>query len=399
MAGFQIDRVRIKNYRSIGSCDVRLGPLTFLVGPNGSGKSNFIDALRLVADSLRTSLDHALRDRGGISEVRRRSTGHPRNFFVKLNFTASDLAGIYSFEIASREGGSYSLTREECRVDYLDMEHPNAWYKVDRGTVESSEVILPKVSDDRLLLVALSGNPMFRPIFDGLSSMGFYNLNPDSIRELQSPDAGDLLLRDGANVASVLGRLKARYPNAKERIESYLSTVVPGIVSVDRISLGPKETLEFRQNIQGGNHSWRFSAASMSDGTLRALGVLVALFQAPTSASGLPLIAIEEPEVALHPAAADVLRDALFEARETRQVLASSHSPELLDSPEVDTDQIIAVTSEEGTTYLARPDKAGVQALREHLYTAGELLRMNQLVPDEEAIEDAKQMKLFEAQN
>jgi predicted ATPase len=137
----------------------------------------------------------------------------------------------------------------------------------------------------------------------------------------------------------------------------------------------------------------------MSDGTLRALGVLVALFQVPTTASSLPLIAIEEPEVALHPAAADVLRDALLEAGETRQVLASSHSPELLDSPEVEPDQIIAVTADEGTTYLARPDRAGMQALKEHLYTAGELLRMNQLIPDEEAVSEAKQMKLFEASN
>ncbi len=58
--------VRLKNYKSIGACDVELGPLTFLIGPNGSGKSNFLDALRFVADGLRNSLDHALRDRGGI---------------------------------------------------------------------------------------------------------------------------------------------------------------------------------------------------------------------------------------------------------------------------------------------------------------------------------------------
>src|SRR3954468_7995627 len=60
-------RVVLSNYRSIAACDVRLGPLRFLVGPNGSGKSNFLDALRFVADSLQTSVDHALRERGGIA--------------------------------------------------------------------------------------------------------------------------------------------------------------------------------------------------------------------------------------------------------------------------------------------------------------------------------------------
>ena len=60
-----VRRVKLRNYKSIGRCDVELGPLTVLVGHNGSGKSNFLDALAFVSDSLRTSLDHALRERGG----------------------------------------------------------------------------------------------------------------------------------------------------------------------------------------------------------------------------------------------------------------------------------------------------------------------------------------------
>jgi len=65
-------RVALKNFKSLAACDMRLGPLTFLVGPNGAGISNFLDALRSVTDSLRTSLEHALRERGGINEVCRR---------------------------------------------------------------------------------------------------------------------------------------------------------------------------------------------------------------------------------------------------------------------------------------------------------------------------------------
>jgi predicted ATPase len=78
-------RVALRNYRSIQRCDVTLEPLTFLVGPNGSGKSNFLDALRLSAEGLRGTLEQALRERGGIAEVRRRSTGHPTDFAVSLS--------------------------------------------------------------------------------------------------------------------------------------------------------------------------------------------------------------------------------------------------------------------------------------------------------------------------
>ena len=76
-----LHRIVLRNYKSIGNCDVRLGALTYLVGANGSGKSNFLDALHLVRDALSGSLDNALNERGGLTEVRRRSSGHPTDKF------------------------------------------------------------------------------------------------------------------------------------------------------------------------------------------------------------------------------------------------------------------------------------------------------------------------------
>lgn len=97
-----ITRVIIKNYKSIAACDVQLCPLTFLVGPNGAGKSNFLDALRFVADALNSSLDHAIRDRGGINDVRRRSGGHPNHFGIRLDFALPDGSrGHYAFRIGA----------------------------------------------------------------------------------------------------------------------------------------------------------------------------------------------------------------------------------------------------------------------------------------------------------
>ena len=46
-----LTRVVLHNYKSIATCDARLGPLTYLVGANSSGKSNFVDALHLVHDA------------------------------------------------------------------------------------------------------------------------------------------------------------------------------------------------------------------------------------------------------------------------------------------------------------------------------------------------------------
>src|SRR5271170_2106448 len=109
-----LTRVVLKNYKSIGQCSVDLRPLTFLVGPNGAGKSNFLDALRFVADALRTSLDHALRERGGIKEVRRRSGGHPTHFAISLEFSIRPkMSGHYAFRIGARPSGGYEVQEEE----------------------------------------------------------------------------------------------------------------------------------------------------------------------------------------------------------------------------------------------------------------------------------------------
>ena len=125
-----LTRVVLKNYKSIAACDVQLGPLTFLIGPNGAGKSNFLDALRFVTDSLRTSLEHALRDRGGINEVRRRSGGHPNHFTLP-----SGQVGHYAFRIGARPAGGFEVQDEECRVDSAEALGSSHHFRVKSGNV------------------------------------------------------------------------------------------------------------------------------------------------------------------------------------------------------------------------------------------------------------------------
>ena len=387
MASTFLTRVVLKNYKSIAACDVRFGPLTFLVGPNGAGKSNFLDALRFVTDSLRNSLEHALRDRGGINDVRRRSGGHPNHFGLRLFFSLpSGETGHYALRIGARPQGGFEVQDEECKIHSADALGGSHHFRIKSGHVMESSQQGPTASIDRLYLVSASGLPTFRPVYEALSRMGFYSLNPDRIRDLQSPDAGQLLARDGSNITSVLAQLIKHNPRRKQRIEEYLSKVVPGVHGVDVKIVGPKETLEFRQQVAGSRDPWRFLAANMSDGTVRALGVLVALFQ---SANGggphVPLVGIEEPEIALHPAAAGLLLDGLREASRSTQVIVTSHSPDLLDDQQLDADSLLAVYAEGGSTHIAALDQAGRAAVLKRLYTPGELLRLNQMRPDPES--------------
>jgi predicted ATPase len=382
--------VQLKNYRSIEACDVVLGPLAFLVGPNGSGKSNFLDALRLTSDALTTSLDHALRERGGINEVRRRSSGHPTHFGLRVDFQLDDGAtGHLAFEIAARSRGDYVVKHEFCRVG-------PALYEVKEGKVVRTTVsVAPPAAPDRLYLVNAAGLPEFRPAYDALAAMGFYSFNPSVIRELQSADRGEVLARDGHNLASVLERLeRSEHRGVLDRVQEYLSRVVPGLTGFHSLRVPPKETVEFFQQVEGAKDAWRFPAINMSDGTLRALAILVALFQ-DGGERRIRLIGLEEPETALHPAAAGLLRDCIVEATTSTQVLVTSHSAELLDAADIRTDSIYAVEASLGKTSIAPLTEATRSLLRDRLFTVGELLRANQLQPDMALVGRADQLKLF----
>lgn len=380
-----IQRVVLRNYKSIGHCDVRLRPLTYLVGQNGAGKSNFLDALHFVRDALAGSLDNAINERGGLNEVRRRSSGHPTHFGIRIDFHLKDgREGMYAFDVGAMASGGYEVQHEKCSVGGIGK---GPFFRIEKGRlIESSETAFPAITADRLALVAASGFTAFRPVFDALTTMGFYNLNPKLMRELQKPQDGRLLKPVGENIASVIGHLERVAPDRVNTIREYLQSVVPMVHGMERKAIGPMETLEFRQDMAGAKHPWKFLAQNMSDGTLRALGVLTALLQSNIDYSPT-LIGIEEPETALHPAASSALREVLTQAAKDTQVLITSHSPDLLDDKSIDVDAILAVISEGGETKIAPLDAASLQVLRDHLFSAGELLRMNQLAPDRSVIE------------
>lgn len=409
-----LTRVVLENYKSIAGCGVNLGPLMFLVGRNGAGKSNFLDALRFVADSLEVSLAYAFKVRQSINDVRRRSERRPRSLGMRLEFRIPDAPGeepytsfhgYYAFRIGARPRGGYIVQREECYVQaatgavamFVVEEGKVTAFGVDRPLSSTPELV-PEVSSDQLFLARASGTRPFRAVYHGLRRMGFYSINPAVIRRPQPPDPqeGRLLEADGRNLASVLARMEALDPTGKQRLEEYLSGVVAGIARVEAAQAGPEEVVEFHQRVGQNGTTRKFRAASMSDGTLRALGVLMGLMQPDTElAPSIRLVGIEEPELALHPAATGVLLDSLMAASDRRQVLVTSQSPDLLDNKDISTGSLLAVVAADGVTDIGQLDEVGRTILKEHLYTPGELLRQGLATPDPEAVRQAASPRLF----
>jgi len=388
-----IQQVQIKNYKSIAQVSVNLETFTVFVGPNGSGKSNFIDALAFVQECLSESIELAFKNRGGIAAVRRSSTGHPTHIGIRLALNLSDeLFADYAFEIAAKPKEKFSVARERCVVHkFMGQSHS---FEIENGKF-TTEIpgIRPKMAADRLALFAASATDEFRPVYDFLTSMRFYSIVPVRLRELQEPDTGDFLKRDGSNAAAVLKRLQAEAQGngQYDRVCRLLSRVVEGIKKVEYRAIGQKETLQFKQDV-GSEHPWSFNALNMSDGTLRVLGLLLAVYQPGPSS----VIAVEEPEATVNPAVAEVVVEVLMDAAHEKQVLLTSHSPDILDYKDLTDNQIRVVAMDHGRTLIAPVSQAGRAAIQERLYTPGELLRSGELSPDLKAAEQAaQQLNLF----
>lgn len=176
-AGPFLRRLRLKNFRSIAACDVELGHFTILVGRNGAGKSNVLDSLRFVAESLQTSLDHAIKARGGFREVRRRRSGLPHAFAIQLELEVEGECFEYGFEIAAEDDENFVVKREALTSRAVS-------YLVCEGTVtQATSSTMPPAAEDRLYLVHAAGLPEFRGVYDHLVSMGFYKMNPEEMKQ------------------------------------------------------------------------------------------------------------------------------------------------------------------------------------------------------------------------
>jgi predicted ATPase len=215
-----------------------------------------------------------------------------------------------------------------------------------------------------------------------------YSIQPQAIAG--SGNGSRLLARHGGNAAAVLEQLAASDSESYERVSQILSAILPGLIKVRSDRQGSEVKLVFAQVAAAGTDRW-FEAAAMSDGTLRALGVLLAVYQHPRPS----LLVIEEPEATMHPAAAlGVMQDLLQNASRETQVIVTTHSTDLLDAKWIQDRHLRMVSWRDGETRVTTVSENSRKYLQDRLMCAGEMLRTNTLYGQEDR--PAPQIKLFE---
>ena len=373
-----VQSIALKRFRSLRDTLVKLDNPTFLVGPNGAGKSNFVDAFSFLAEAMVSPLPAVFDRRGGVVTVTHRTSNRGRRADLGMRVELKDLdeaterAG-YAFELRAVKDYGFKIAREQCVV--VRKDGSKDWFdRCEQGFESSRRSLDPAPTEDALVLPLVGGHRRFRAVHQYLAEMAVYRIDPALLREMQDPDDGARLRPDGKNAASVLREIWSRGEDDGERLCEILASIVPHTVGVNPKRRGNKLALEFVQD-------WRRSelvkleAFGMSDGTLRALGLLVAVFQR----SAPSVLVIEEPEATMHPGALGAVLDLLRHAGRSTQVIVTTHSPEALDAKWIGNKHLRMVTWDAGVSRVARVSTATRETLRKQLAGAGELLRSNAL--------------------
>jgi len=373
-----IKELVLKRFRSIPSERITFDNPTIFVGRNGAGKSNLVSAFSFLAEAMASPLQAVFDKAGGIGAVRNRSSGRgsPPNFGMRVDLegtNGSPWSGSYAFEVKALPNYSFAVVREQCWISW-GRDQFSYFDRIGDQFHSNIPGIRLALDPASLGLPLVGGEASFAPLFRALSGLRVYSIEPSKLREMQEPDAGTILKSDGGNVTSVLREIERHSEADIDRISAYLAAIVPNTKSVEVKKHGKSLALEFTQE-WGEKKRLRFEGFSMSDGTLRAIGLLAAFFQKPTPS----LVVIEEPEATIHPGALESILDLIHHASKSMQVVVTTHSPELLDAKWITDRNLRIVENVEGATRVAPVSAATQAALQSHLMGAGELLRSNAL--------------------
>lgn len=379
----RLSRLALRNLLSFGpeGVDVELRALNVLIGPNASGKSNFIEALSLLG-ALPADLSVPIREGGGIREWLWRGGNGRKVPTATISAEAGDASAVlrHRFELGAA-GPRPAIADEHIEFARLDdsavRPRPVFRWRGGQATLHDSNSALGFVGlpvtdfkDGTSILAQSAGRQ--EPLLDGLRQhyIGFRTYRDwDTSRRgpLRAPQAADLpedlLMPDAQNLGVVLNNLQ-RYPEAWAALNQHLSRLHPSLHEVR--TLVQANTVQIM--LQEKDLRTLTPAARMSDGTLRWLALLAVLLH-PEPPS---LVAIEEPELGLHPDLIGDLAKLLVDASTRTQVVVTTHSDHLIDALSSDPGAVLVAEREPEGTTLRRLDAAHLAEWLEK-YRLGEL--------------------------
>lgn len=344
-----IRRLKIENFRSIDSLEVEgLAPFSVFAGANGSGKSNFFDALDFVSFFVRGGIEIAPYEHGGFANIHsaKREGLDSKKFSFEIECDLLEQqkktppAFCYSLSINDLDSGP--VIKED-----LDLNEEPTNAMGERPNEESIYYEGPIYS-------ALSRYYPNHPLTELLKNLRVYRIDPLGAKK---PDTSDFnptqLGSEGSNLASVLQRLESDQ-EIREEILDWMEMIVPGIekVQTEQQRLDGSTALGFKEV----GIDKPFPAHLVSDGTMYALCLLVAVLDAP---SGCGMTLIEEPERGLHPKAIRELIDLMRQqASPENPIWLTTHSESVVRALKLS--ELVLVDKIDGRTTMKPADGGNI---------------------------------------
>jgi predicted ATPase len=339
-----ITNVVLKNWRNFRSANVRLGSRVFIVGPNASGKSNFLDLFQFLRDLAIAGggLQKAVYDRGGISKIRCLAARQNPDLEIEVELSEDNGAKntwTYAIGIKQEARGH--------RQPFLAYERVSRNGKLILSRPDSSDETDP-LRLTQTHLEQISANSLFREIARFFEAIDYLHLVPQLIRHPEA-FAGPGMPGDpyGRNFLERVARTSEKIRKSRlRRIEAALRIAVPQLSELTDI----KDETGI-PHLEAVYRHWRPKGAKQredqfSDGTLRLIGLLWSLLESSS------LLLLEEPELSLNTGIVKKLPALMYriQKQRQRQVMVSTHSPDLLSDPGIGGEEVLLFTpSEEGT--------------------------------------------------
>jgi predicted ATPase len=374
-----IKKVKFLNFKSMPEYPITLNNLNVLIGKNASGKSNFVDGLKFIHDILKNGLGDSVGRRFGWENALTREKGKSERIKLYLNFNFDDeeskkyairfankkvhepIKLDYSIEV-SCVGKRFYIEEEKLASVFMEKgnEQKESFTRT-RKKVTCSSFMNPKSSrtinipPQRQDTLFIHGGYycLGSILLDGIiSSWRFYAIDVNSARQPSFESTRDILSDNGHNLAQVLDSLNSSYAQdvrlIRDRIVNLMKILIPGFSSwqTQRQADGSLGYVIIEDKIKKG-----LFPKMISDGTIRILGILLALLYHPKKPS---LICVDEPERCLHPQVLKSIVELIRDVSKNTQVIVTTHSTELVRWLEAS--EVLMVSKENTSTRVFRAE-------------------------------------------
>ncbi|AUX46271.1 uncharacterized protein SOCE26_077760 [Sorangium cellulosum] len=391
-----IQKLSIAGFRSLRDVTWQPGRLNVVIGPNGSGKSNLLRALALLQKSAFGELPQEILRWGGIAPLLWDGAVQEISWTVRtdpLGRGRNSVTEALTYELRLRQLGgtsAYRIEHEQLANHHLkeigQEPEPKKFLERRPGhavTFDSQERRLAahegSVLDEQTLL-SLTAGPFgnaqvlgFRDVLSGWSI--YHDVHVDQQAPLRQAAVARMdrrIATDGQNLIPVLHTLYTGSRDFKRVVDEAMRAAFSD--DYEELVFPPAADQRVQLRVRWRSLRTEQAAADLSDGTVRFL-LLLAILASPSPAD---LIAIDEPEVGLHPSMLPIVAELAADAAERSQVVLTTHSDQLLDAFTAEPPVTTVTRWQDGETRLSIVDG---EELRRWLkeYTLGALFRSREL--------------------